>query len=345
LIEALKSGKYDLDNTSVLISQTGGGCRATNYIAFIRKALKDVGMEQIPVISLNASGLEANPGFKVTLKMLPDLLWGLVYGDLLMRVLYRVRPYEKVPGSANALYDSWVEKCQDALRRGDKKEIKANIYKIVKDFDTLEIHENLVKPRVGVVGEILVKYHPTANNNLVELLEAEGAEAVLPDLIDFLMYSAYCNKTQFDLLSGSFRSMLNGMISIKFMDAYRKDMKKALSASKRFEAPKPIEEIAKCAEEHLSLANQTGEGWFLTGEMVELLHSGVMNIACLQPFGCLPNHIIGKGMVRELRSSYAHANIAVIDYDPGASEVNQLNRIKLMLSVAKENMKIEEVAK
>lgn len=345
LLEALKSGKYDLENTSVLISQTGGGCRATNYIAFIRKALKDVGMEQIPVISLNASGLEANPGFKITMKMLPDLLWGLVYGDLLMRVLYRVRPYEKVPGSANALYDSWVVKCQDTLRRGDKKEIKENIYNIVKDFDTLEIHENLVKPKVGVVGEILVKYHPTANNNLVELLEAEGAEAVLPDLIDFLMYCAYCHKAKFDLLSGSFRSMFNGMISIKFMDAYRKDMKKALSASRRFDAPKPIEEIAKCAEEHLSLANQTGEGWFLTGEMVELLHSGVMNIACLQPFGCLPNHIIGKGMVRELRSSYARANIAVIDYDPGASEVNQLNRIKLMLSVAKENMKTGEVAK
>lgn len=345
IIEALKSGKYDLNTTSVLISQTGGGCRATNYIAFIRKALEDVGMEQIPVISLNASGLEDNPGFKITMKMLPDLLWGLVYGDLLMRVLYKVRPYELVSGSANALYESWVEKCQDALRRGNKKELKENIYNIVQDFDTLEIHEDLIKPRVGVVGEILVKYHPTANNNLVELLEAEGAEAVLPDLIDFLMYSAYCNKAKFDLLSGSFRSMLNGMISIKFMDAYRRDMKKALSASRRFEAPKPIEEIAKCAEEHLSLANQTGEGWFLTGEMVELLHSGVPNIACLQPFGCLPNHIIGKGMIRELRKSYSRANIAVIDYDPGASEVNQLNRIKLMLSVAKENLKTGEVAK
>lgn len=345
IIEALKSGKYDLNNTSVLISQTGGGCRATNYIAFIRKALADVGMEQIPVISLNASGLEDNPGFKITMKMLPDLLWGLVYGDLLMRVLYKVRPYEKVPGSANALYESWVEKCQDSLKRGNKKELKENIYDIVKDFDTLEIYEDLVKPRVGVVGEILVKYHPTANNNLVELLEAEGAEAVLPDLIDFLMYCAYCHKAKFDLLSGSFRSMFNGMISIKFMDAYRRDMKKALSASRRFEAPKPIEEVAKFAEEHLSLANQTGEGWFLTGEMVELLHSGVSNIACLQPFGCLPNHIIGKGMIRELRKSYSRANIAVIDYDPGASEVNQLNRIKLMLSVAKENLKTGEVAK
>jgi predicted CoA-substrate-specific enzyme activase len=346
LIEALKSGKYDLENTSVLISQTGGGCRATNYIAFIRKALKDVGMGHIPVISLNASGLEQNPGFKITMKMLPDLLWGLVYGDLLMRVLYRVRPYEVIPGSANELYEYWVEKCQNALRYGNKNELKQIVHRIVEDFDTLPIYENLIKPKVGVVGEILVKYHPTANNNLVDLLEAEGAEAVLPDLIDFLMYCAYCYKVKFDLLSGSFRSMLNGMISVKYMEAYRKEMRKALNESQRFDPPKSIEEIAKYAQEHISLANQTGEGWFLTGEMVGLLHSGVRNIACLQPFGCLPNHIIGKGMVRELRRAYGHANIVIIDYDPGASEVNQLNRIKLMLSVAKEYTKVvDEVAK
>lgn len=345
LLEALKSGKYDLNRTAVLISQTGGGCRATNYIAFIRKALKDTGMDQVPVISLNASGLEANPGFKITAKMLPDLLWGIVYGDLLMNVLHRVRPYEKVPGSANALYDQWVEKCQEALRRGDKKEIKANIYKIVADFDRLEIYEDRVKPKVGIVGEILVKYHPTANNNLVELLEAEGAEVTQPDLMGFLLYCAYCYKIKFDVLSGSFKAMFNGMLTVKVMEYYRKDMRKALAASRRFTPPAAIEEIARSAEEHISLANQTGEGWYLTGEMVELLHSGVMNIACLQPFGCLPNHIIGKGMIRSLRRSYPKANIAVIDYDPGASEVNQLNRIKLMLSVAKENMKTGEVAK
>lgn len=345
LLEALKSGRYDLNRTAVLISQTGGGCRATNYIAFIRKALKDTGMEKVPVISLNASGLEGNPGFKITAKMLPDLLWGIVYGDLLMNVLHRVRPYEKVPGSANALYDYWVEKCQEALRRGDKKEIKANIYKIVQDFDHLQIHEDMVKPKVGIVGEILVKYHPTANNNLVELLEAEGAEVSQPDLMGFLLYCAYCYKIKFDVLSGSFKAMFNGLLTIKLMEHYRKDMRRALAASRRFTPPSTIEEIARSAEEHISLANQTGEGWYLTGEMVELLHSGVMNIACLQPFGCLPNHIIGKGMIRSLRKSYPSANIAVIDYDPGASEVNQLNRIKLMLSVAKENMKAGDVAK
>ncbi|ADG81044.1 2-hydroxyacyl-CoA dehydratase [Thermincola potens] len=338
LMKALNSGDYDLKNTSVIITQTGGGCRATNYIAFIRKALRDAGMGHVPVISLNASGLEKQPGFKVTFSMFNDLMMGLVYGDLLMRVLYRVRPYEKVPGSANKLYEYWVDKCQEHLRKGGRKEFKENIYRIVKDFDNLEIHENMSKPRVGVVGEILVKFHPTANNNIVELLEAEGAEAVVPDLTDFLMYSAFDNKIKYEQLSGSFKKMISGSISIKVMEAYRKHMRKALAASKRFEPPKPIEEIARLAERHLSLANQTGEGWFLTGEMVELIHSGVNNIVCLQPFACLPNHITGKGMIRELRRAYPLANIAPIDYDPGASEVNQLNRIKLMLSVAMENL-------
>lgn len=338
LMRALKSGKYDLNNTSVIMSQTGGGCRATNYIAIIRKALRDAGMEQVPVISLS-SGLEKNPGFKVTLPIFNNLMMGLVYGDLLMRVLYRVRPYEKVPGSANNLYEYWVEKCKEALQRGGRKEFKEHIYQIVKDFDNLPIHENMVKPKVGVVGEILVKYHPTANNNIVELLEAEGAEAVVPDLIDFFLYCSYSNKFNYEQLSGSFWKMISSMFSVKTIESYRKDMKKALAASKRFDPPKPIEEIAQYAARHLSLGNQTGEGWFLTGEMVELMESGVNNIVCLQPFACLPNHITGKGMIKELRRSYPNANIAPIDYDPGASEVNQLNRIKLMLSVAMEEIK------
>ncbi|WP_418791179.1 acyl-CoA dehydratase activase-related protein [Phosphitispora sp. TUW77] len=344
LMKALMSGEYDLDSTSVIITQTGGGCRATNYIAFLKKALRDAGMEQVPVLSLNASGLEKHPGFKVTLPMLDKLMMGLVYGDLFMRLLYRVRPYEKVPGSANRLYEQWVEKCQESLRSAGRKQFKENIYKIVADFEAFEIHEDLIKPRVGVVGEILVKFHPTANNNIVELLEAEGAEAVVPDLTDFLFYSAFDNKIKYKQLSGSFKNMVSGQISIKFMEYYRKDMKKALERSRRFHPPKPIEEIARFAEKHLSLAHQTGEGWFLTGEMVELIHSGVYNVVCLQPFACLPNHITGKGMIRELRRSYPLANIAPIDYDPGASEVNQLNRIKLMLSVAVQNLEAETVS-
>jgi len=341
LMKALGSGNYDLNNTSVIITQTGGGCRATNYIAFIRKALKDANMEQVPVIALNtgnSSNLENNPGFKFTIAMFNKLLRGLIYGDLLMRVLYRVRPYEKFPGSANLLYDYWVKRCLESLKKGNRKEHATNIRQIVKDFDKLEIYEELIKPKVGVVGEILVKFHPTANNNIIELLEAEGAEAVVPDLTDFLLYGAYDNRIKYEKLSGSFWGMVSGYLSINRIEAYRKEMKKALRASRRFHAPKSIQEIAKYAESHLSLANQSGEGWFLTGEMVELIESGVNNIVCLQPFACLPNHITGKGMFREIRRSYPTANIAPIDYDPGASEVNQLNRIKLMFSVAVENL-------
>lgn len=338
IMEALKSGKYDINNTSVLITQTGGGCRATNYIAFLRKALKDAGLGDIPVISLNANNLEKNPGFKVTLSMLDNLLKGLVYGDLLMRVLYRIRPYEKVQGLANELYEYWVDRCQRTLIQGGKREFIEDINGIVRDFDNLEIYEDLVKPKVGVVGEILVKFHPTANNNIVELLEAEGAEAVVPDLIDFLLYSAYNGKVKYDKLSGSYMRKVFGEIAIGIVEEYRRKMREALNASKRFEAPKKIDEVAHGAEKYLSLGNQTGEGWLLTGEMVELIESGVNNIVCLQPFACLPNHITGKGMIKELRRAYPLANIAPIDYDPGASEVNQLNRIKLMLSVAFKNL-------
>lgn len=342
IMNALKSGKYDLNNTSVIISQTGGGCRATNYIAFLRKALKDTNLQHIPVISLNASGLEKNPGFKLTIPMLDSLLKGLVYGDLLMRVLYRVRPYEKTAGSANKLYDYWVEKCKKSLIEDGKKEFTNNINGIVNDFDTLDIYEDLVKPKVGVVGEILVKFHPTANNNIVELLEAEGAQAVVPDLIDFLLYCAYNSKVKYEVLSGSYIQNIISGIGIKLIEFYRNEMRKALNNSKRFEAPKSIEEVALGASKHLSLGNQTGEGWLLTGEMVELIESGVNNIVCLQPFACLPNHITGKGMIKELRRAYPLSNIAAIDYDPGASEVNQLNRIKLMLSVAFKNLDKEK---
>lgn len=341
LMNALRSGKYDLNNTSVIISQTGGGCRATNYIAFIRKALTDANLEQVPVIALNtgnSSTKDNNPGFEITIPMFNKIMRGLIYGDLLMRVLYRVRPYEKVPGSANRLYDAWVERIQQSLKKGKKQEFHENIRLIVHDFDNLEIDEGLVKPKVGVVGEILVKFHPTANNNIVELLEAEGAEAVVPDLTDFLLYGAFDSTIKYTKLSGSFWGMLAGKYSVRKIESYRKVLKQALEASGRFEAPKSIEEIAELAAKHLSLANQSGEGWFLTGEMIELLRSGVNNIVCLQPFACLPNHITGKGMFREIRRSYPLANIAPIDYDPGASEVNQLNRIKLMLSVAMENL-------
>ena len=343
MMKALKSGKYDLNNTSIMITQTGGGCRATNYIAFIRKALKDAGMEHIPVISLSAAGLEKNPGFKITPGMLDKAMMALAYGDLFMRVLYKVRPYEKIPGSANALYEKWAARCLASLESGSRKDFKKNVYGIVKDFDSFEINEDMVKPKVGVVGEILVKFHPTANNDIVGLLESEGAEAVVPGLMDFFLYSSYDSIVKYKQLAGSYKNMVVGEAAIKAIEYYRRHMKRALAESRRFTAPETIKEIGAGAAKHLSLCNQTGEGWFLTGEMVELLESGVSNIVCLQPFACLPNHITGKGMIKELRRSYPKSNIAAIDYDPGASEVNQLNRIKLMLSAAFKRLEEEKI--
>ncbi|MDW8800239.1 acyl-CoA dehydratase activase-related protein [Clostridium sp. A1-XYC3] len=340
LLEALQSGKYDINNTSVMISQTGGGCRATNYIGFLRKALKDAGFENIPVISLNANGMEKNPGFKLSIPLLDRAMMALIYGDCLMSVLYRVRPYEKVKGSANKLYEKWVKICKAALKNKNKASFKRNIENIIRDFDELEITDE-VKPKVGLVGEILVKFHPTANNNVVSIVEAEGAEAVMPALTDFLLYSAYDNDYKYKYLSGSKLSQILGNSAIAIIEFYRSTYKKALASSNRFYQQKSIKEIAKGASTVVDLGHITGEGWFLTGEMVELIENGVKNIICMQPFACLPNHVTGKGMMKELKRVYPGTNIVAIDYDPGASEVNQLNRIKLMISTAFEN--IEEL--
>jgi predicted CoA-substrate-specific enzyme activase len=349
LIEALKSGKYDSNNVSVMISQTGGGCRATNYIGFLRKALKDVGMSHVPVVSLNLVGMEKNPGFKITPSLVNKSIMALLYGDLFMKVLYRVRPYEKIPGSTNILYEKWIEKCKESVRSGKHQQFKKNVYTIVHDFDNLEIN-NLVKPKIGIVGEILVKFHPTANNNIVDIIEKEGAEAVVPDLTDFLLYCAYDAKFKYEYLSGSKKSIILRGTFIKIIEYYRRHMRNALSNSKRFIPPTNIEKLAEGASKILSLGNQTGEGWFLTAEMIELIEEGTPNIVCMQPFACLPNHVTGKGMIKELKRRYPGSNIAAIDYDPGASEVNQLNRLKLMLSVAfkymeKEMLVLEKEAK
>jgi predicted CoA-substrate-specific enzyme activase len=333
---ALKSGRYDTGRTAILMPQTGGGCRATNYIAMLRKALEDAGLSHVPVISLSA-GVEKTPGFSLTFAILDKMIMGTIYGDLLSRVLYRVRPYERVPGSADRLYEYWAGRCEQALLDGGKKEFRENIRAIVRDFDSLEIIPAR-KPRVGIVGEILVNYHPFANNDLVALLENEGAEAVVPDLMDFILYCAYDRQVNYELLAGSFGNMVAGRLFIKAIDWYRDSMRKALQASVRFAAPLSIDETARKAAKHLSLGNLTGEGWLLTGKMVEMIDGGVSNIVCLQPFACLPNQITGKGMIKELRRCYPGANIVPIDYDPGASEVNQLNRIKLMLSVARDKL-------
>ncbi|MCL2456487.1 MAG: acyl-CoA dehydratase activase-related protein, partial [Defluviitaleaceae bacterium] len=341
VLNALFSGEYDLENTSVLMSQTGGGCRASNYIGFIRKAFAKAGFAEIPVISLSALGLEKNPGFKFTPRLMNKLIQALIYGDLLSRVLYRTRPYEQNFGEANALFSHWNEICKKSVRIGNKNNFKKNIYEIVRDFENLPLKE-IELPRVGVVGEILVKYHPTANNDIVSLLENEGAEAVVPDLTDFILYNGYNAKVVRRFLGGTKKLQIGGEILIFFVELYRKHLRAALENSSRFDAPVPIEKMAELAKPIVSVCNITGEGWFLTAEMIELIAGGVNNIVCAQPFACLPNHVVGKGMIKTLHEKFPDSNIVAVDYDPGASEVNQLNRIKLMLSAAKRKMEKEK---
>lgn len=339
-MEAVTSGRYDTDRLAILISQTGGCCRASNYVGFIRRALEKAGCSHIPVISLNLNGMEKNAGFKLTLPLIRDVVPSLFYGDLIMRCLYRTRPYELVPGSANALHRKLEAVCIDALTNPKSKYTYKKVCNmIVDEFDKLPINESLKKPRVGVVGEILVKYMPLANNHLVELLEREGAEAVVPDFIDFLNYGFYSSKVSREYYGTSYKGVIASAAAMKLISAIRKPAIQALKRSKRFDVPIPIADIAALAKPILSLGNRYGEGWLLTGEMVELILHGTPNIVCIQPFGCLPNHVVGKGVIKKLRELYPQANIAAVDYDPGASEVNQLNRIKLMLSTAKERMK------
>ncbi|UWG97224.1 2-hydroxyacyl-CoA dehydratase [Dehalobacter sp. DCM] len=340
IMAALKSGRYDLNKTAVIMSQTGGGCRASNYIGFIRKALKDAGMEHIPVISLNAGGLESNPGFKLSMKMIKRCVMATVYGDLLMRLTFATRPYEKNAGETNALLDKWLKELKPSLAGMRAREYHRNIRRVVEEFEKIETL-NIKKPKVGVVGEILVKFHPFANNFIVDVLEKEGAEAVMPDLMDFFMYCAYGTIFRRSKLAGSLKGELISRYLIWRMENYRRVMKRVLKKSERYHPPKSIYELANMAGKIMHLGHQTGEGWFLTAEMIELIESGASNVACLQPFACLPNHITGKGMVRELKRQYPQANIVPIDYDPGASQVNQINRIKLMLSVAFKNMEKE----
>ena len=343
IMNALLSGKYDLSRTAVIMSQTGGGCRASNYIGFIRRALIKAGIPDVPVISLSAQGLESNPGFSYDIPMLKKAMMAVEYGDIFMNVVYRTRPYEAVPGSVNALHEKWKKVCIEQLTKNKvhMKEFNKNLRAIVKDFDNIPL-KDIKKPRVGVVGEILVKFMPAANNHIIELLEAEGAEAVMPDLMGFLLYCMQNSTYKHELLKTPKKGAILSSTLIKILETFRKAGTKALAESKRFDAPSKISETANCAKDFVSLGNQTGEGWLLTGEMIELIHHGVGNIVCCQPFACLPNHIVGKGVIKELRAAYPEANIIAVDYDPGASEVNQLNRIKLMLSTANKNLAKEE---
>ena len=338
MLRAVQSGEYDTDHLALMMSQTGGGCRASNYIALLRYALKQMGLEHIPVISFNFVGLEKNSGFRITPKLIVKSMKAILLGDLITELLYRVRPYEIVPGSADALYRECSQLMLEEVKKVGFGEFRKVVRTILQKFEAFEIDENLIKPRVGVVGEILVKYHPGANNDIVGTIESEGGEAVVPGMFDFFLYGLYNKKFNYEKLAGSYKSMAVNLTGLKIAEKIRDIIREEMKGSKRFHAPDRIEELAKKAENILSMGSQCGEGWLLTAEMMELMDRGIENIVCLQPFACLPNHVTGKGMIKPMRKYNERSNIAAIDFDPGASEVNQLNRIKLMMATAYKNM-------
>ena len=346
MIEALQSGKYDLDKTALIMSQTGGGCRATNYIGFIRKALKDAGFEKVPIISFNVVGMEKMPGFKLTPKLLEKLIRAVIFGDLLQKVLHKNRAYEINKGESDKLYDEWLDRCRDIVKNGSSKDFKNAIYKIVEDFEKIELDTSIEKPRVGIVGEVLIKYHPFGNNYVVDLLEKEGAEVIVPDFMGFVKFMATHKITFNTLLNINKTSSKISKLAIKLIDILEKDLKKALSNSKKdYLMPCDIWHLEDQVKDILSIGNQTGEGWFLTAEMIEYIENDIPNIVCVQPFACLPNHVVGKGVIKTIRSKYPDANITPVDYDPGASETNQTNRIKLLMTVAKDNLELKNKLK
>ena len=342
-IEALQSGKYDINRTAIIMSQTGGGCRATNYIGFIRKALKDAGFPNVPVISFNLVGMEKNPGFKLSLPMLERLIKAVILGDLLQKMLTKNRAYEIHKGETQKLFNEWMEKGKKLVDKSTNKEFKKAIYDIVNDFENIELDTSIKKPKVGIVGEVLIKYHPFGNNFVADLLEKEGAEVILPDFMGFVKFMATHKITFNSLLKVDKTKADISKVAIKLIGILEKDMKVALSNSKKGYLPVcDIWHLEDKVKDVLSIGNQTGEGWFLTAEMIEYIENGIPNIICVQPFACLPNHVVGKGVIKTIRNMFPNANIAPVDYDPGASETNQANRIKLMMTVAKDNLQKEE---
>ena len=346
MIEALESGEYDLNKTALIMSQTGGGCRATNYIGFIRKALKDAGFSNIPVISFNIVGMEKMPGFKITMGLMEKLLKCVIYGDLLQKLLMKNRAYEKNKGETEKLFNKWLKNCKELSINSSNKTFKKSIYEIVNDFEKIELDLSKEKPKVGIVGEILIKYHPFGNNFVANVLEKDGAEVVLPDFMGFVKFMATHKITFNALLKTDKTKAKIFKFAIKLIDILEKDLKIALSnSSKNYLPPCNIWELESKVKDILSIGNQTGEGWFLTAEMIEYIEHGISNIVCVQPFACLPNHVVGKGVIKTIREKYPNANIAPVDYDPGASQSNQINRLKLLMTVAKDNLKIQQKEK
>ncbi|RDY28033.1 2-hydroxyglutaryl-CoA dehydratase [Romboutsia weinsteinii] len=334
LIDALKSGEYDLSNTSILLAQTEGQCRFTNYVKVLEKGLKDAGLDEVPVLSLSLAGIKKENALEgLNFEILKNAVIGMIYGDLLTKVLYRVRPYEKVKGSANELYEKWLKICQESFKGMNTDVYKKVIYHMIEDFESLPIVD-IEKPKVGIVGESLVKLSPIANNNIVGMLEDEGVEVVSNDLLSMFLAPAYNNIYNYKNIEGTLAGSVKGKITIKFIEKYQKIYIDALKNSKLFYTSERIEDTAKNASKVVSLGNQSGEGWKLAGEIMELVHWDVKNIVCMQPFGCLPAHANTRGAIKVLKKHCNGLNIVPIEYDPGSSEVNQVNRIKLMLASA-----------
>ncbi|MEG1396066.1 MAG: 2-hydroxyacyl-CoA dehydratase [Oscillospiraceae bacterium] len=337
LLDAVKSGKYDPHKVALVITQTGGGCRASNYIHLLRKALEKADMAYIPVISVNLSGLEKNPGFSISLSFLRKAIFALMYGDMIMNVANQVRPYELTPGTA----DQAIASCMDWLLAGmnagkglSYNSMVANFDRIIETFLAVPVTGER-KPKVGIVGEIYIKYSPLGNNNLEQFLLAEGAEPVVPGIIDFMIFKFYNRDIDVDLYGGKRVKQTVCRIGMDYMKKCQRALIDALNRSNRFTAPGTFDDLHRLIHGYLGEGNKMGEGWLLTAEMLELIHSGVLNIVCAQPFGCLPNHVVGKGMIRKLKDDYPYSNIVAIDYDPGATKINQENRIKLMLANAR----------
>ena len=342
-IDAIKNGGYDPHKVALFITQTGGGCRASNYIHLLRKALEKAGLEFVPVISVNLSGLEKNPGFSLTLPIIRKMVYAMMYGDIIVNVANQVRPYEMNPGETDRMVERWSQDLVDGFQHGKglaRRQFRANLERICADFAAIPV-QGEPKVRVGVVGEIYVKFSPLGNNNLEKFLLQEGAEPVVPGLIDFILYSAHARMTDIELYGGS--SVAKGLYKmfISYVESFQNDLIAALKHSGRFRAPGTFAELRERVKGYLGYGNKMGEGWLLTAEMLELIHSGTPNIVCTQPFGCLPNHIVGKGMIRKLKDEHPYSNIVAIDYDPGATRINQENRIKLMLANAKSRARQE----
>ena len=344
-LDAIKNGGYDSHKVALLITQTGGGCRASNYIHLLRKALKQAGMDYIPVISVSF-GLEKNPGFQLSVSLIRKLIYAMMYGDLIMNVANQVRPYEVQEGQTDALVQTWQNKLVDTFQHGkgmSRGQMKKIFPQICQDFAAIEVAGE-PKIRVGVVGEIYVKFSSLGNNNLERFLLKEGAEPVVPGLTDFIIFKIYNREADVDLYGGKWIKKKACQIFKGYVEKCQRAMIDAIKAEPRFCAPGTFEGMHKLVHGYLGDGNKMGEGWLLTGEMLELIHSGIPNIVCTQPFGCLPNHIVGKGMIRKLKDDYPYSNIVAIDYDPGATKINQENRIKLMLATAKAMAKQEAAA-